>query len=260
MTGSAPFSVTLRRPKPMATTLPFAPAAGNTLLVGANGEPIWPAPSEDAHASLGAVASLFGGTLENKRSRSARAPEEGSEVTGIGNVAAQTKLFAHLTRRRWNVVQSVGELSDSALPEVVLMATPRIDPALIELLMFAPVDQSAPGILWGRTSRELDRQVLTRSAAAALSGPVSARRRDYCALDRIIDLEICKRSARCSVGRSRRAYGCRTRQRFQHRPRTKADDVWHRRTSRRCGPHARAAVPRDWRLPVCQGTRRRCAR
>jgi hypothetical protein len=75
-------------------------------------------------------------------------------------------------------VDSPGALAPDELPEVILSHSRRLDPALVELLFFAASRESATGIIWGRTRRELTEQVLVSSAAARLNGPVKPRRTD----------------------------------------------------------------------------------
>ncbi len=165
------------------SSLAVAPASACELLVDREGMPVWPTADPHDEADLKALSHLFGVEIVRQEAR----PLEGSMpgeglVVAIGDVEEEARLYAHLTGRRLELLDRPGDLG-SELPDVIVIQGLRLDDGLVELLSLAPYGEQAPGIVWGRTREELRRQVLVKSAAAFLNGPVAVRRVDQWSLD-----------------------------------------------------------------------------
>jgi hypothetical protein len=187
MIDPSAFSVTLRRPSgPTVASLPIATRSAGSpgLLVDGDNRPVWPVNGGHDRSAVEACAKLFGGathTVQTQpRTTSARTS---GEVIGLGDIEEETRLYAHLTGRDWRLVTSAGALPSEALPEVILLAAPRLDADLVQHIMLSPVGAIATGIVWGRTRKELAQQVLIRAGTAVMNGPVARRRADLVYLD-----------------------------------------------------------------------------
>lgn len=152
--------------------LPIAePASTGALLIGDDAQPVWPVHSVEERAALDALCEVFGAEPIATPARAGAAHDPAGTVVGIGDVAEEARLYAHLTRREWRLVDAAAELRGSPLPDVVISLGSRIDAALVEVLATAPADGPITGIVWGRTRAELGIQVLLRTAAAVLAAP-----------------------------------------------------------------------------------------
>jgi hypothetical protein len=141
-----------------------------------NDGPVWPVDGPADEKLLAEIASLFGSTLQTVPSERGSAAPGSGEVVGIGDVEDETRLYAHLTGRSGGLVGSLDELRADRLPEVILVTAKGLSRDLLTLLMEAPGKSSATGIIWASSRRDLRRQVLMRSAAAALSGELTTKR------------------------------------------------------------------------------------
>lgn len=161
--------------------LPIAEASRpDELLVGPEGEAVWPAHSDAGRDILESSATLFGSTLSSVPAHQGEAAPGEGLVVGVGATEGNARLYAHLTARAWKMVDSWEEALE-APPEVLLLSSTRLDSRLLERLMALPRGQAPVGLIWGRTDEELNRQVLIRSAAVRLNGPVSKHRIDISA-------------------------------------------------------------------------------
>jgi hypothetical protein len=161
-------------PTTEARVIPVAPAAGKLdLLCDSKGRPVWPIADEEARELLAGSAALFGGLLEEVDGRAA-ASSSGSEeiVIGIGDVAHETALYAHLTHRQARMVKSSAELADHESVSIVVYCGPRLDRDIVQWLSLSPPQRMATGIIWGRTPQELACQVALSACAASLNGPL----------------------------------------------------------------------------------------
>ena len=162
--------------------LPIAEAASPVeLLVGPEGEAVWPVPSDATRDILETSASLFGSTLDPVPAHEGEAASDAGLVIGVGATEGGARLYAHLTGRKWKVVDSWDEAFQGTPPEVLLLTSPRLDSGLLERLMALPRGHAPVGVIWGRTDAELNQQVLIRTAAVRLNGPVSKHRVDISA-------------------------------------------------------------------------------
>jgi hypothetical protein len=168
---------------PTRTSLPVSPAPRGELLVDQAGGPVWPIADPQEGEDLAALSKLFGGKALEVEANTAGTPRSGEgRVLAIGDVKAEARLYAHLTGRRLDWVDSPRDLG-SELPDVIVIKGARLDCDLVQLLCLASYGEQAPGIIWGRTREELRRQVLVKSAAAFLNGPVAVRRVEQWSLD-----------------------------------------------------------------------------
>ncbi|HET8815242.1 MAG TPA: hypothetical protein VFM51_09850 [Solirubrobacterales bacterium] len=132
---------------------------------------------------LTALSNLFGGTSVEVEASAAEKPRSGERpVLAVGDVKEEAQLYAHLTGRCLDWVESPREIGKE-LPDVIVIKSLRLDCDLVQLLTLASYGDQAPGVIWGRTREELRRQVLVKSAAAFLNGPVAVRRVDQWSLD-----------------------------------------------------------------------------
>jgi hypothetical protein len=175
------FTVTLAASEPPASVLPVAGAGEPELMVDEQGTPVFPVTASRQRMQLEELAGIFGGELQEAvavdASSSSRAAT--GHVVGIGAIERETRLYAHLTCRSWEVVESAADVMASTSPDVVLSASPRLDPQLIEILLMEVPHEITTGVVWGRTRAELELQVLLRAGSARLNGPLQHRRLDF---------------------------------------------------------------------------------
>lgn len=143
-------------------------------LVDEDSSPVWPITSESETDGVKRAASLFGGTVEEVAPRPGFPAAEGSEtVVGLGAGEDEAALYAHLTGRRSQSIDSLDEIGQGEMPAVFICCGSELPRDLLQFLMMTPYGRRAPGIVWGRTPAELRRQVLTASCAARVTGPGS---------------------------------------------------------------------------------------
>lgn len=143
-------------------------------LVDEDSSPVWPITSEAETDSVKRAAGLFGGTVEEVVPRPGAPGAKGVEtVVGLGAGEDEAALYAHLTGRRTQSIDSLGEIGQGEMPAVFLCCGSELPRDLLQFLMLTPYGRRAPGIIWGGTPAELRRQVLTASCAARIAGPGS---------------------------------------------------------------------------------------
>jgi hypothetical protein len=151
-------------------TIPVAKVVGDSdILCDSSGSAVWPLRGDHHRTALEATARVFAGDLVETPAEEGKDVSSGPEIVlGVGELGDEAALYAHLTGRKHDNVSSVDEIRSEAMPAVLIVLSPTIDPSLIEFLCAVPYGPQAPGIIWGRTRDELRRRVLTASAAAAL--------------------------------------------------------------------------------------------
>lgn len=180
--ANTPFTVTFVRNAASPgdqSSLPLATTSEYAALIDARGDPVWPIARPEDMEAVQRIARLFGGGTHECEARRGRVANRAGRVLGIGDVAEQTLLYAHLTRRDFDVLPSIDITTVETLPEVVVTCSPVLDPNLVELMLAAAtLGRATTGIVWGRTAAELWKVVLVRAAASMLNGPVKIRRSD----------------------------------------------------------------------------------
>ncbi|HEU0080085.1 MAG TPA: hypothetical protein VFQ76_20730, partial [Longimicrobiaceae bacterium] len=116
----------------------------------------------------------------------APSPRDGDEqVVGLGaDGAALAPLYAHLTGRSWSVADDERSLRALPAPTVVVTSARFLSSTLLDQLYPHESGDPAPGLVFGHTFEELRREVLVRSAAAGLRGPLTLRSAEFYALSR----------------------------------------------------------------------------
>jgi hypothetical protein len=148
-------------------------------LRSAEGSPVWPAGSAEELADLARVAELCGARIEEVHAKPGEAKAGREVVVALGEgVEDLARLYAHLTGRQVRSARDLTELAEGVRPAVVVTTEAWFTAELMDVLYAAEHAGPAPGILCARDLEGLRRQVLLRSAAAALSGPLKAGRID----------------------------------------------------------------------------------
>jgi len=148
-------------------------------LVSDEGFPVWPVRSRGDLAALKRVAATFGAVVSPTRGRAA---EDGMRSDGVEEVAslgngtqAPARLYAHLTGRSHRATTPEGVLRGHP-PAVVVTPLQLLTDAFLEGASGGAADARVIGIVsLPKAAARARRQVLVRSAAAALRGPLERR-------------------------------------------------------------------------------------
>jgi hypothetical protein len=155
---------------------------GPLRLMTPEGEPAWPVKSEEELGDLHQLAAVFGASLEEVPfCQSPDRQEERDEVVwGLGKQAfAAAELYGHLTSRSVRLVEGTAESTAGlGFASVVVTTTERLTYELLERLSARPPGHNLAGIVVAAGAEALHRQVLLRSAASALMGPLRQARID----------------------------------------------------------------------------------
>ncbi len=143
------------------------------LLASAAG-PVWPVDSVSLEL-LRALGRTLGFSIrvmaDAQLNREPLEPTRTSEVVALSSdLASVARLYAHLTRRAWRVVdgpEGLGEVSEGA---VLVVGTSGFLGSDVLDALTAPPQSVAPGLLYSSSARGLLHQALIRSAAAVLGG------------------------------------------------------------------------------------------
>lgn len=161
--------------------LPIKFTEDDDLFYTSSGAPVWPVRNTKESQALEQVANVFASNLRTVRARKGALPNPGREIViAIGKeLSSYARLYAHLTRRKWSSVTDGEELVRRGYqPHVVITRTAGLNASVLENLT-APGRKTAPGIICGDSANELHMQVLIRSAAAHLCGPLEVPRVDF---------------------------------------------------------------------------------
>lgn len=163
----------------MRAPLPCAPAEGEALL-GHEGRPVWPLRSESEAHALRQMVELQGGRLAvvDATPFDGAADRRGRVVALGEELAAEARLYAHLTSRLdGGVVSGLEDVRALADLEVIVTTRARVEDDLLEHL-YGGGEGPAVGLVMAEDAAGVRREVLVRSAAAALAMPVTLRRLD----------------------------------------------------------------------------------
>ena len=145
-----------------------------------SGAPVWPVRNLKERQALEQIVGLFAANLKTVRARKGTLPNRGREtVIAIGHeLRSHARLYGHLTRRKWTSVTDGEDLiRRGCRPHVVITRPEQLNDTLLEYLT-AP-KRSIPGIICGNSESDLHMQVLIRSAAAHVCGPVKIPRVEF---------------------------------------------------------------------------------
>jgi len=162
------------------TTLPISrsPDPDVEFLASDDEAPVWPVNSAEERVTVERMAKLFGAAVvEADAHPGVVEPESEERVMGVGLAAEEVALYCHLTGRRPMRATRVDELVLDDPPAVVLFCDKELDRELLQFLALATYGRQAPGVVWGRTPRELHLRVLAASCGAVLNGPVATPHR-----------------------------------------------------------------------------------
>lgn len=156
-------------------------------IVSKEGLPVWPISDEQARIAIERIAQLFASSLKlvdakpiERESIFANENNGNSEeiVVALGEGChTYARLYAHLTQRKLQIVPHAKVLRSEVNPSVVVTSPEYLSVELLEQL-YSHSDESAVGIICSEPGPKLLRQVLVRSAAAKLSGPLKMIRKD----------------------------------------------------------------------------------
>jgi len=162
-------------------TLPVQWTSSADLLVNRAGEPVWPMRNEIDLSSLKQLASLFNAELREERETRRRPDEPAADLALVAGLCLDRlgsdlgHLYAHLTGRRYESIESVGQIAGQTHPSVLITSPDLLSLELMNALYPDKPTGPATGILFASDRDSLWRQVLVRSAAAVLAGPVQTR-------------------------------------------------------------------------------------
>lgn len=142
------------------------------------GEPVWPVCSPSERQHLEQIVSSLGGAVEFV-SEVTEGTLSGEElVVGLGPGAHEhARLYAHLTRRSCELVESLEQLAAFTQVAVVVTTYAHITEQLMDLLYDRDPLTSAPGVIFSYDDEQLSVQVLARAAARRCSHANFSRRR-----------------------------------------------------------------------------------
>lgn len=161
----------------LSTSLPIAESTRD-VLVDRSGAPVWPIRDGGDLEALSRIAAVFAASCLPTSAAPARAEARSSAetVVALGEEAAPLgRLYAHLTRRRYRLERQAQRVVRHR-PAVVVTLLDHLSAELLHSL-YEPIG-ALPGIICSATLPMLRRQVLVRSAAAGLGGPVQRPRID----------------------------------------------------------------------------------
>lgn len=161
-------------PRLARTRLPVDRNPASDFLITAQGQAVRPVHTREEFESLSRTATLFASHLEEVRGHPAPAASQAEEVVALGPMVADAgRLYAHLTMRAFRMVEDLRSLRRGPRPAVVVTTPPSLTSGLLEFLYADALDGPAPGIICASGPQALRKQVLIRSAAASLCGPVA---------------------------------------------------------------------------------------
>lgn len=134
------------------------------------GKPVWPIRNANEKYAFETMVRSLGGEIELVFEVEEE-PLSGREmVVGLGTESHEdAKLYAHLTKRHYNLVHDLIGLRKLPRPAVVVTTIEYVDERLFDFLYVgAPLD-SAPGVVFS-FGHDLRKQVLARSVAVQLIG------------------------------------------------------------------------------------------
>ncbi len=141
-------------------------------------QPVWPVSSPIERQSLERMVSSLGGTVKFVDEADEGTLTGDELVIGLGTGAHEhARLYAHLTRRACELVESLEQLS--AFPQAVVVVTTyaHVTEQLMDRLYDRHPIATAPGVIFSYDDEQLSAQILARAAARHCSHRHFSRRR-----------------------------------------------------------------------------------
>lgn len=140
-------------------------------LISESGEPVWPIERHADEGALRKIARLFGCTIRvTEAAPGAVVPNDETVLALGGRLAGSAQLYAHLTRRHWQVIDTIAELREVTNAHVLLCTWNQLTFDLLAHI-HAYGSRSHPiGLVVADSATSMRRQVLIHSAAACLCG------------------------------------------------------------------------------------------
>ncbi len=143
------------------------------LLVSSDGEPVWPIRSPSDEELLRDLADVFGCSLQARDASPGETFPSDEIVLGLGEeLRGATRLYAHLTRRRPRVIDSIRELDAVEDAHVLLCGWDQVTFSLLARVYEYGRNRQPIGLVVADGEDSMRRQVLMRSAAACMHGPM----------------------------------------------------------------------------------------
>ena len=138
-------------------------------LVTSDGAPVWPIRDDTDRESLRAITRVFGTSIRPVRARRGIVSSGTETVLAIGGEnEANARLYAHLTRRRAQVVRSVDALDEIEDPRVLVCQWRHLSFAALERIHRYGRSHHGVGLIVGHDPISMRAQLLTRAAGAVL--------------------------------------------------------------------------------------------
>jgi hypothetical protein len=149
----------------------------------ARGQPVWPVPDPATRAMLARLAGLFGANTRTVVPDHQPVVRGSERVAGLtSEVSEATELYAHLTGRLAFTLGSLDELTPGNAPAVLVLPPAGVTLDVLERVDALRLAGHCVGIICAESRAALVRQVLLRSAAAGLRGPLQRHWLDVVAL------------------------------------------------------------------------------
>lgn len=143
-----------------------------------DGKPVWPVSNLEERESLERMVTKLGATLKFVSEADERRLTGEQLVVGLGAGAhTHAQLYAHLTSRACELVETLEQLSSFPQAAVVVTTYAHVNEQLMDLLYDRHPLRSAPGVIFSYDDAQLSSQVLVRAAARHCSHDNFQRRR-----------------------------------------------------------------------------------
>lgn len=150
----------------LATDVILALEAPSGRFYQKDGRPVWPVRTAKERESLEKMVSTLGGAVSFIDDAVEGALSGPELVVGLGVGAFEhARLYAHLTRRSCELVETREQLAEFPHAAVVVTTYAHVDERLLDLLYDRHPLTSAPGLIFSYDDADLSLQVLTRAAA-----------------------------------------------------------------------------------------------
>lgn len=157
----------------MKNVLPIS-RAPQDLLVSREGEPVWPIHDVSDERLLRDLVAVFGCSLQVQGASIGETSSSNEIVLGLGEgLRGWTRLYAHLTKRRAQVISSIRELETVEDAHVLLCGWDQLTFSLLEQVYDYSRNRNPIGLVVADDEVSMRRQVLVRSASASMRGPMS---------------------------------------------------------------------------------------
>ena len=134
-------------------------------LYTSNGQPVWPIRNSKEREALERMVVTLGGQIEFTKDARLQTLSGPEIVVGLGSRAFEdAKLYAHLTERACQWVDTREELESLPMPAVVVTTFEYVNETLLDLLYDRAPMEAAPGLIFSFPSGDLRCQILARAA------------------------------------------------------------------------------------------------